>query len=61
MKLYAIVITVLFLISIVGYIKYRISTLVLSYYLLDKKGTVPTEEELEQCTKYVVSRMFKRK
>lgn len=60
MKIYAVIITLLCIGMFVGYIKYKISTQVLSYYLIKNKYTAPTDEELKQCTEWVVKNWFRK-
>ena len=57
MKIYAFIITVLALVFLIGYIKYRISTFALTY-LLTQKYTLPTDKELKECTEKVIKHWF---
>lgn len=58
MKIYAVIITLLCIGMFVGYIKYKISTRVLTYYLIKNEYTAPTDEELKQCTEWVIKNWF---
>lgn len=59
MKIYAVIITLLCIGMLVGYIKYKMSTQTLSYYLTTK-STAPTDDELKQCAEWVIKNWFRK-
>lgn len=59
MKIYAVIITLLCIGASVGYIKYKISTQALSYYLTTK-STAPTDDELMRCAEWVIKNWFRK-
>ena len=54
MKVYALIATVIIVVLLIGFIKYRASTNALSYYIIKKYNTLPTDEELKECTETVI-------
>lgn len=60
MKAYCVIVTLLSIAAFVGYAKYKVSTRALSYYLIKNKYTAPTDEELKQCTEWVIKNWFRK-
>lgn len=53
MEIYASIVTVIAIVLLIGFIKYRISAYALTYYIATKY-TPPTDEECEECAKLVI-------
>lgn len=60
MKAYCVIVTLLSIAAFVGYAKYKVSTWVLTYYLIKNEYTAPTDEELKQCTEWVIKNWFRK-
>ena len=43
----------------IGWIKYKLAALTFSYYIQKKQHTIPTDDELKECTEFVVRNMIK--
>lgn len=60
MTAYCIIVTLLLITVFVGYVKYKIGAQALSYYLIQKKCTAPTDKELKQCAEWVIKNWFRK-
>lgn len=55
-----IVLAIVAVICGIGWLKYYISTCALVYYLQRKGYTPPSDEEIQECTRWVIKRIFKK-
>lgn len=55
--------TIIFLVAAVlfaiGYLKWKVSTLALIYYMEKNRYKLPNEEKIKECTGFVVKNMIK--
>lgn len=57
MTAYAVIVTILAAVFLIGYIKYKISTTAMTYFVATKYS-LPTDEEMEECTAAVIKHWF---
>lgn len=55
------ILSTLLICFVVGWLKWKISTLSLSYYIIKKGYTPPSDSETKACTAYVIRKMLHQK
>lgn len=48
------------IVCLIGWFNRYVNTCALIYYMTEKKYTLPTENELKECTLYVVKHLIKK-
>ena len=54
---YAVITTILAAVFLIGYIKYKITAVAMTYFV-GNKYSLPTDKELEECTTAVIKHWF---
>lgn len=59
MAIWLAILSLICVIAVIGWIKYKISLMALTAYLLKKEYTPPSEDEIKACTEYVIKNLLK--
>lgn len=57
--MWVILLVIMLTILLISFVSKVVSVKVLVYYMVKKEYILPTDQDLEECTKYVVKKMFK--
>ena len=55
------ILSALLICFVVGWLKWKVSTRALVYYIIKKDGTPPSDSEMRACSAYVIRKMLHQK